>query len=264
MNELKGTALVTGASSGIGAIYADRLARRGYDVVLVARDHNRLEQLAQRLTSEHGVRVEVLVADLTADADLRTVEDRLAAADVTVLINNAGMSLKGGILDNDASAITRIIALNVTAPTRLAAVAGKAFGARGTGAIVNMSSVLALAPEKFEGIYSGTKAYLLNLSHSLAGLLHDKGVAVQAVLPGATRTEIWEHAGVDIDGFPPEIVMEASDLVDAALVGFDRGEVVTIPPLADESQWARLEAARLSIGPLSQREVAQRYRQEEV
>lgn len=260
MNEAKGTALVTGASTGIGAIYADRLARRGYGLVLVARDRARLDHLSARLAEDHGVKAESLAADLTADADLSAVERRLAGDDVTLLVNNAGMSLKGGILDNDAAAITRIIALNVTAPTRLAAVAGKAFGARGKGAIVNISSVLAFAPERFDGIYSGTKAYLLNLSLSLATTLHDKGVAVQAVLPGATRTEIWGRAGVDIDSFPPEVVMDAANLVDAALVGFDRGEIVTIPPLADESQWTRFQEARLSMGPLSRREVADRYR----
>lgn len=261
MNETKGTALVTGASAGIGAIYADRLAKRGYDIVLVARDQSRLEHLSARLVADHGVKTERLVADLTADADLSAVEHRLAGDDVTLLVNNAGMSLKGGILDNDAAAITRIIALNVTAPTRLAAVAGKAFGARGNGAIINISSVLAFTPERFEGIYSGTKAHLLNLSLSLATMLHDKGVTVQAVLPGATRTEIWGRAGVDIDSFPPEVVMDAGNLVDAALVGFDRGEVVTIPPLADESQWRRFQEARLAMGPLSRREVAERYRQ---
>jgi short-subunit dehydrogenase len=260
MANIKGTAVVTGASSGIGAIYADRLAKRGYDLVLVARGQSRMDALAARLRSESGVRIEILAADLTADADVAKVEQRLAVGDVRLLVNNAGMSLNGGILDNDASQLTRIITLNVTTSTRLASAAGKAFVKQGGGAIVNIASVVALAPELFDGVYSGTKAFLLNLSLSMAASLQDRAVYVQAVLPGATRTEIWERSGKDVDSFPAEFVMDAGDLVDAALVGFDRGETVTIPPLPDENQWAALQEARLAMAPnLSRRDVAARY-----
>jgi uncharacterized protein len=260
MADIKGTAVVTGPSSGIGAIYADRLAKRGYDLVLVARDQTRMEALAARLRGENGVRIEILAADLTADADVTKVELRLAAGDVRLLVNNAGMSLNGGILDNDASQLTRIIALNVTTPTRLASAAGKAFVKQGGGAIVNIASVVALAPERFDGVYSGTKAFLLNLSLSMAASLKDKAVYVQAVLPGATRTEIWERSGKDVNSLPAEMVMDAGDLVDAALVGFDRGETVTIPSLSDENQWAALQETRLAMAPnLSRRDVAARY-----
>lgn len=254
-------AVVTGASTGIGAVYADRLAHRGHDLVLVARDIGRLEALATRLRAETGRAVEVLGADLTRDGDVAAIEHRLAAPDVGILVNNAGMSLNGGLLDNGPDALAQIIALNVTAPTRLAAAAGKAFAARGSGAIVNIASVLAFAPERFDGVYSGTKAYVLNLSLSLAGQVAERGVKVQAVLPGATRTEIWARSGKDVDAFPPEMVMEVGDLVDAALVGLDRGETVTIPPLADEDLYKTFEAARSAMGPhLSKREVAPRYR----
>ena len=258
------TAVVTGASSGIGAVYADRLARRGHDLVLAARDVGRLEALAERLRTETGRTIEVLGADLTAEADLAALEQRVAASDVVMLVNNAGMSLNGGLLDNGAETLERIIALNVTAPTRLAAAAGKAFVARGGGAVVNIASVLAFAPERFDGVYSGTKAYLLNLSLSLAAQVEAHGVRVQAVLPGATRTEIWARSGKDIDAFPAEMVMEVDDLVDAALVGLDAGETVTIPPLADAGLYDAYEAARAAMGPhLSRREVAARYRQVE-
>ncbi|AJR23429.1 MULTISPECIES: SDR family oxidoreductase [Sphingobium] len=257
----KNIALITGASTGIGAVYADRLARRGFDLILVARDRPRLDALAERLRGEAGVDVEVIAADLTAEGDLQRIEERLAAGDVTMLVNNAGMSLNGGILDNDTPQLSRIIALNVTAPTRLASAAGKAFVAAGRGAIVNLSSVLALAPEMFDGVYSGTKAFILNLSQSMATQLRDKGVRVQAVLPGATRTEIWARSGKDVDAFPAGFVMEAGDMVDAALLGFDRGETVTIPPLSDEQQWLTLQEARLAMGPnLSKSDVAPRYR----
>lgn len=263
MSDTLGTALITGASTGIGALYADRLARRGHDLILVARDATRLDALATRLRTETGRSVEVLRADLTDAGDLAAVADRIATdPSLTLLINNAGMSLNGGLLDNEAPALERLIALNVTAPTLLASAAGKAFGARKAGGIVNIASVLALAPEQFDGTYSGSKAFLLNLSLSLTEQLRDRGVHVQAVLPGATRTEIWERSGKDVDSFPPEIVMEAGDLVDAALTGFDRGEAVTIPPLADEGLWETYNEARLALAPhLSRRDVAPRYRQ---
>jgi len=262
MSKSKGTALVTGASSGIGAVYADRLAKRGYDLVLAARDAGRMETLAARLRGESGVAVEIIPADLTLDADVTKIEQRLGKGDISVLINNAGMTLNGSLLENGAPEITHIIALNVTAPTRLAAAASKAFVAKGAGAIVNIASILALAPEMFDGIYSGTKAYLLNLSQAMAAQLSDKGVYTQAVLPGATRTEIWERSGKDVDSFPAEMVMDAADLVDAALIGFDKHETVTIPPLADESLWTAFQNDRRAMGPhLSKREPAARYRE---
>jgi short-subunit dehydrogenase len=256
-------ALITGASTGIGAVYADRLAKRGYDIILVARDTARMEELATRLRAETDRAIEILPADLTDRAQLATIEQKLADDPaITLLINNAGMSLNGGLLDNGPDQLERLIALNITAPTRLASAAGKAFVARKSGGIVNIASVLALAPEMFDGVYSGSKAFILNLSQSLAPILEPQGVRVQAVLPGATRTEIWERSGKDVDAFPPEMVMAVDDLVDAALTGFDRGEVVTIPPLADEGLYRAYDDARLALAPqLSRRDVAARYRQ---
>lgn len=258
-----GTALITGASSGIGAVYADRLARRGHDLILVARDAGRMEALAEKLRAETGRAIEVLPADLTDGDDLHRIAKRLENdAAITLLVNNAGMSLNGGLLENESPKLERIIALNITAPTLLASAAGKAFKARNKGAIINIASVLALAPEMFDGVYSGTKAYLLNLSLSLSHQFAESDVHVQAVLPGATRTEIWERSGKDVDSFPPEIVMGVDDLVDASLLGFDRGETVTIPPLADEGLWQAFDDARKAMGPhLSRRDVASRYRE---
>jgi uncharacterized protein len=164
---VKGTALVTGASSGIGAVYADRLAHRGHDLILVARDLARLEALAERLRAEIGRRVEVLPADLSVPADVARIEARLDSDPaITVLVNNAGVSLSGGLLQNGAAELARLIAVNITAPTLLAAAAGKAFVQRKAGSIINIASVLALAPEALDGVYSGSKAYLLNLSLS--------------------------------------------------------------------------------------------------
>ncbi len=257
-----GTALVTGASSGIGASYADRLARRGYDLVLVARNTGRLDALAATLRSQTGRAVDVITADLAEPADVARVQERLAAdPKINMLVNNAGISLKGGLLDNGSDALRQIIAVNITAPTLLAHTAGHAFVGRKSGTIINIASVLAVAPELFDGVYSGTKAYLLNLTHGLAATFKDTGVHVQAVLPGATRTEIWDHMGKDPDELMPGLVMEVGDLVDAALLGLDRGETVTIPPLHDEALWTASEAARLALAPnLSRKDVAPRYR----
>jgi len=257
-----GTALITGASSGLGAVYADRLAKRGHDLILVARSSAKMEKQAAKLRAENNITVEVIAADLTNSDDVARIEQRLADdASISLFFNNAGMSLNGGTLENGGTEIETIVALNVTAAARLAIAASKAFGARGRGAIVNISSVLALAPEAYEGVYSGSKAFLLNLSHALAMEGRNKGFHVQAVLPGATRTEIWERSGKDVDAFPADMVMSADDLVDAALLGLERGEEVTIPPLADEGQWKAYHAARLAMGPnLSKRDVAARYR----
>ncbi|MGO8918957.1 MAG: SDR family NAD(P)-dependent oxidoreductase [Stellaceae bacterium] len=254
------TALVTGASSGIGATYADRLARRGHDLILVARDRERLEALARRLRAETGVAVEVLEADLTAADELRRVEARLREdARIGLLVNNAGAAAPGGFADPDLDAQERLIRLNVTAVTRLAGAVVPRYLAAGGGAIINISSVLALAPELMPGIYSATKAFVLTFSQALQAELGPRGVYVQAVLPAATRTEIWARSGRDVDSIPG--VMAVDELVDAALVGFDRRELVTIPPLPDLGQWESFTVARQKMMPnFRQEHPAARYR----
>lgn len=242
------TALVTGASTGIGAVYADRLAARGHDLVLVARDTARLDALAARLAAEHGVKTQVITADLTDPAQLAGVEDRLrGGSPVDLLINNAGATLSGGFDGVDTAQLEWLIRLNVTAPTLLAHAAIRGMLARGAGAIVNLSSVIGLAPEISTGIYGATKAYMLAFSHALTAEFGAKGIYVQAVLPAATRTEIWERSGRDVNEIPG--VMEVGDLVDAALVGFDRREAVTIPPLPEAASWEAFEAARHAMLP---------------
>jgi short-subunit dehydrogenase len=257
----RGVAIVTGASGGIGAVYADRLARRGQDLLLVARNTERLQANAAAIKAETGRNVEILVADLSDLSAVAALADRLAKdPSISTLVNNAGVVLPGGLLEGETSAIENLIAVNITAPTLLAAAAGKAFAARKSGTMINIASVLAFAPELFDGVYSGSKSYILNLTLSLAGQLRDTGVRVQAVLPGPVRTDIWSHVGVDPDEMMPGKIMEAGDLVDAALVGLDRGEIVTIPPLADESLWLSFDAARAALGPhLAERLPAPRY-----
>lgn len=257
-----GTALVTGASSGIGATYAKRLARRGQDLILVARDQRRLEDLAATLRLETGVNVEVLKADLSSKSDLALVERRLREdAAITTLINNAGIAVSGQLLGADPDRLEAMIQLNTIAVTRLAVAAADAFVAQGRGLIVNIASVLALAPELFNGSYSGTKAYVLNLSQALNLEVAERGVRVQAVLPGATRTEIFQKSGLDIEQMPQEMLMDLDEMVDAALAGLDQGELVTIPSLPDVGDWEAFTAARVRLGPnLSRDRAADRYR----
>lgn len=257
----KGVALITGASTGIGAVYADRLAKRGHDLLLVARDEGRLADLAGRLAAETGVSVETLRADLNDPADLARAEARLRSdAAISMLVNNAGVAAVTPLVHSDIDQMEAMIRLNVIAATRLASAAASAFSARKSGAIINIASIVALAPEMLNGVYGASKAYVLALTQSMHHELSADGVRVQAVLPGATATELWDRAGHSVDKLPAEIVMPAGAMVDAALAGFDLGEVVTIPSLPDIGQWQALEAARAALGPnLSRREPAARY-----
>jgi short-subunit dehydrogenase len=256
-----GRALITGASSGIGATYAQRLAAQGYDLLLVARDRQRLDALAARLGEEYGVSVDVLQADLTRREDRARIESRLAEdASLSLLLNNAGVAINGTLLETDLDRLESMIELNVIAIARLAGAAAKAFAGRGRGTIINVASVLALAPELFNGSYSATKAFVLNLTQSMQQELAPLGLRIQAVLPGATRTEIWDRAGTDISALPAEMLMDVNHMVDAALAGLAQGEVVTLPALPDASEFEAFTAARLKMTPnLSRSAPAQRY-----
>ena len=257
----KGTALITGASSGIGAIYADRLARRGHDLILIARNQERLEALATRLIDGTGRSVEVIVADLSNDTDLARVERVLHNdARIKLLVNNAGVASTAPLLDADVNKMDEIIALNIRALMRLSYAAAPGFVARGGGSIINISSVTGIAPELVNGVYGASKAFVLAFSQSLHHELADKNVRIQVVLPGATATDIWEKAGSSLESLPKEIVMPVEDMVDAALVGLDRGETVTIPSLPDIAEWEAYEAARQNLIPkLSLSSPAKRY-----
>jgi len=230
----KGTAVVTGASRGIGAVYADRLAKRGYDLILVARDQARLETLSARLTRETGRSVTLLPADLNDKAALAKVEKILRNDQIiTMLVNNAGTASIAPLLNADVEKMDEMIALNITALTRLTYAVAPAFVQRGAGTIINIASVVGISPETLNGVYGASKAYVIALSHSLQHELADKGLRIQAVLPGATATELWAIAGLPYQNLPASIVMSPEDMVDAALVGLDRGELVTIPGLHD-------------------------------
>src|ERR1700733_4289580 len=231
-----GTALIPGASTGIGSVYAHRLAQRGYDLILVARDQQRLTKLAKEITAKTGRKADTLPADLTVRADLKRVEDRLRSdSSITALVNNAGLGGVAKLIDSDVDAMDNMIQLNVTALTRL-------------------------NPELLNGVYSGTKAFVLNLTQSLHNEVKDKGIQVQAVLPGATSTEFWDRAKLPVHNLAAEIVMTAEEMVDASLAGLDQGELITIPALPDIADWEKFEAARKALGPnLSRKQSAARY-----
>ncbi|UHL64034.1 SDR family oxidoreductase [Paralcaligenes sp. KSB-10] len=258
----RGTALITGASSGIGAIYADRLARRGYNLILVARNRERLDKLARRLADETGQTIEVIAADLGDKSDLARVESVLRTdSSITLLINNAGLGATAPLLASDIDKMTAMIDLNVTALTRLTYAAVPGFVAREGGSIINIASIVGIAPEILNGVYGATKAFVLAFSRSLNHELADKKIRVQAVAPGATATDFWEIAGMPIEHVPSEMVMRAEDMVDAALAGLDQGEQVTIPSLPDLADWEAYETARQKLMPNLSRQVpATRYR----
>lgn len=254
-------ALITGASSGIGATYAKQLAAHGTNLILVARDEARLKALAQSLREAHGVEIGVLVADLTRHDDLQRIDREIQQNNaITLLINNAGMTVEGEFLDGDIAKIQTMLTLNIVALTQLAHSAAQVFRARHTGTIVNIASVLALVSESANGAYNASKAYVLSLTRNLHRELADSGVRVQAVLPGLTRTEIFERAGKSIHELPAEMLMEVDDLVLAALRGLDAGELVTIPSVEDMQLWQTYEEARIAILPfISLNKPASRY-----
>lgn len=258
----KGTALITGASSGLGAIYADRLARRGYDLVLVARNQDALDRVAKNLSSSTGRKVTTVRADLEQRNDLLKVEGILRSdPTITMLVNNAGVGAVEPLLMSDVEAMERMIKVNVTALTRLVYAVAPSFVARDTGTIINMASALGIAPEILNGVYGATKAFVIALTFSLQKEFGDKNIRIQAVLPGAVETPFWDASGGSLDRLPSNIVMKPDDTVDAALAGLDMGELITLPSVPDADDWNAYEAARQKLMPNLSRSVpASRYR----
>lgn len=262
MARSRGVALITGASRGIGAVYAERLAQRGHDLILVARDQRRLEHLASRLASTTKRQVSIIAADLSQPSGVRRIEEELAAnARIDFVVNNAGAATMGGPLhDTDPAKADNLIQLNITALTRIARAAGNAFARRRAGTLVNISSALAIKVRANTAVYSGTKAYVLQFSRVLQEELKDLGVTVQVVLPGAVATDIWAANGVDVNALPKGTVMTAEDLVDAALAGLDHGELITLPSLPEIADWDRFLAAEAKVTQgLSLDRSAERY-----
>ena len=243
-------ALVTGASSGIGAAYAALLARRGYDLVLVARREARLRALAARIEAETGAATEVLPADLADGASLRDVEERIATAnDINLLVNNAGVGDISHFVDATSDAHERMIQINVVALTRLCHAAIPGMIGRGGGVIVNIASGFSFDFIAGAAVYAGSKAYVAQFTQVLDAELADKGMRFQALIPGLTRTELGGAGDTAFfDQFPPEMVMSPEDLVAASLAGLDLGELVCVPRLPDPADWARASAAIRAVG----------------
>lgn len=246
-------AVITGASCGIGAVYADRLAARGHDLVLIARRADRLEALCARLAATYGIRAEPVVADLSLDEDVTRIEQLLATrTDVHLLINNAGIARLGPTTQRPTADAVSQIALNITALTRLTQAVLPGFIKKNAGVVINIASVLAIHALAISAVYSGTKAFVLHYSRGLQEELAATGVKVQVVLPASTATEIWDLSGVPLAALDKNALMTTEDMVDAALAGLDQGESVTWPSVADTALWDRYEAARGELFASSQ------------
>jgi uncharacterized protein len=248
-NSRRPHALVTGASSGIGAAFAERLAQDGYDLIIVARRGDRLESLAAHLQTKHHVNVEVMVADLSKPDDLHAVERRIAEADqLELLINNAGFGGYMPFLELDPDKAEELIRLKVLAVTRLTRAALPGMVEHGRGSIINVSSRLAFSgsmessrlPKR--ATYVGANTFINAFSQLLQSELEGTGVRVQALCPGVVRTEFHEKVGMDPNRFSPQLIMPAEDLVEGSLVGLSLGEVICIPALEDADVLDQLQA----------------------
>ena len=244
------TALVTGATAGIGAEFARQLAARGHDLVLVARDSARLDSAAEQLRRTYGVTVEVLPADLASDEGCARVEWRCGEG-VDVLVNNAGLGTKGSFQEVDRDDEEHLLRLNVRAVMRLAHAALPGMVARGSGSIVNVSSVAGFAPGARAATYSASKAWVTNFSESLHLQYAEQGVRVLALCPGFTRTEFHSRADMDTSGIPDRMWLQADDVVRTALQDLDAGRSLSVPG----AQYKAIVAATRVIPPSVQRTV---------
>ncbi|MFF8540778.1 SDR family NAD(P)-dependent oxidoreductase [Streptomyces werraensis] len=268
-HDAPGTAVVTGASSGIGWEYAARLAGQGWGLVLVARRAERLDVLAKEALKEGAAGVETLVADLGSPEDLSRVVERASGGDVDLVINNAGINGYGTFAEVDPDLLTRVVNVNVVALTALTRAAVPGMLARGRGAVVNVASLLAFAgdlppdPLPRRAVYAGTKGYAVTFTRTLAAELAGTPVRVQVVCPGLTATEFHLSAGdTPVSGerrVHDEGGMPAADVVTASLAGLEAGEVVCVPGLRDAEAVARLAEAELNLRAGSGSRMAPRY-----
>ena len=259
-------ALVTGASSGIGAAFAERLARDGYDLILVARRRDRLEALAERLRNEAGAEAEPLAADLADAEALSQVEAQVAGDErLALLVNNAGFGGYRPFVEVEPKVVDELIAVHVRAVARLTRAALPGMVRRGKGAVINVASLLALSgalppnPLPYRAVYAGAKAFILAFTEALSGELSQSGVYVQACLPGLVDTEYHAVAGRNPSKMPP--MMQAADVVAASLAALSHAEVVCVPGLDDASLLERLADVRRTVLMSANRPaLSQRYR----
>ena len=255
-NKNLGVAVVTGASSGIGKVYADRLAKRGYDLLLVARRKDRLDAHAKELKEAYGVQVDVLQADLANYEQLKKVGNIIAGNErITMLVNNAGIAVVGASAELPLQDIEGQFDLNSRALQHLTQVVLPGFLKRDSGTLINIGSVLSFFAYPISTAYSASKAHVMLYTIGLRDELSKTNIRIQLVLPSTTRTE-----NVGAQYVPPDTVMSVDDLVDAALAGLDRGETVTLPSVEDASLWDAFDVARIKLFNATQtKQPASRY-----
>lgn len=261
-------ALVTGASSGIGAAFAERLAQDGYDLTIVARRRDRLGALAERLQANHRVNVEVMVADLSQPNEIRSVEKRVAEdSALELLVNNAGFGGYMSFVELEPDKAEELINLKVLAVTRLTRAALPGMIARGRGSIINVSSRLAFTgsmgssqlPKR--ATYAGANAFINTFSQLLQSELEGTGVQVQALCPGVVQTEFHEQVGIDPSRYPATIVMKPEDVVQASLAGLKLGEVICVPAMEDLNLLTQIQESEKRFFELTRSgSLAERYR----
>jgi short-subunit dehydrogenase len=249
-------AVVTGASAGIGKVFADRLAKKGYDLILVARRSDRLDTVARELRERYSVATETVVADLAKAADLERVAKIIGEdTEISLLVNNAGTSAVGPVSEAKAESLEALVNINIIALSRLTMAVLPGFKSRDRGTIINIGSVVGIDGYPYTAIYGGTKAYVLNFTKALQAELAGTNVVAQLVAPSATVSEIWDVQGFPLSQLDPAIVMSTEHCVDAALRGLELGEKITLPSVEDskllrdfESSSAALMAAGQSTG----------------
>jgi short-subunit dehydrogenase len=260
-------ALVTGASSGIGAAFSERLAREGNDLVVVARRKERLDALAAQLQKAHDARVEVLVADLASAAGIAALEARLSRGDVTLLVNNAGISGYKPFAQLAPSTLDELLAIHISAVSHAVRAALPGMIQAKRGAIINIASLLGLSgtlppnPLPFRATYSAAKAYLVAFTQLLAGELKESGVKVQVCLPGVVHTEFHDFMPPEARQRLQSMAMKAEDVVQASLAALARSEVVCIPGLDEPARFETIgEAQRAVMSAANRPQLSARYK----
>ena len=246
--ENKGVALVTGASSGLGRVYADRLAKQGYDLILVARRGDRLKEITESLQAKYGIKAKSLVADLSNPNDLKSVADVLSTdTTITMLVNNAGIATLAPVMSTEKADVDAMNDINITALTALCYAALPKFKARNKGAFINIGSVLSFYSLPISSVYSGTKGYVMNFTRGLQAEVEGTNVFVQLVLPASTATELWDLAGIPLKNLNESTLMTAENCVDAALAGLDQKELITLPSVENKELWEAYDDARKKL-----------------